>query len=39
MTLDKTQMEHFPSLARLRPPRVVTTVAWLILVGLSLIHI
>ena len=36
MTLDNTQMEHFPSLARLRPPRVVTTVAWLIFVGIAL---
>lgn len=36
MTLDKTQMVHFPSLARLRPPRVVTTVAWLILIGIVL---
>ncbi|KAJ8133889.1 hypothetical protein OY671_012897, partial [Metschnikowia pulcherrima] len=30
------EMEHFPSSARSRPPRVVTTVAWLILVGIAL---
>ena len=34
MSLDAVQLAHFPSLARLHKPRVVTTVAWLILLGL-----
>ncbi|PZU58325.1 MAG: RND transporter, partial [Sphingobium sp.] len=37
MTLDRAQAEHFPSLAQLRPPRLVTTVAWLILLGVLLV--
>lgn len=34
MTIEAAQLTHFPSLARLKPPRVVITVAWLILLGL-----
>lgn len=36
MSLDAAQMAHFPSLAQLKQPRVVTTVAWLILLGIVL---
>lgn len=36
MTLDPEQMAHFPSLARLKKPRVVTAVAWLVILGLVL---
>lgn len=36
MTIDRAQLTHFRSLARLNPPRVVVVVAWLIIVGLCL---
>lgn len=36
MTIEPAQLTHFRSLARLRPPRVVVVVAWLILLGLCL---
>jgi hypothetical protein len=36
MPLEAAQMAHFPSLARLRPPRIIRTVAWLIVLGIAL---
>lgn len=36
MTIEPAQLTHFPSLARLKPPRVAIVVAWLILLGICL---
>lgn len=36
MTLEKAQIAHFPSLASLRPPRVVIVVGWLVALGFAL---
>lgn len=37
MTLASAQLAHFPTLAGIRPPRVITAIAWLIVFGIAMI--
>lgn len=37
MTISEAQLSHFPSLAGLKPPRVVVVVSWLVVIGICLV--